>query len=194
MRRRDIPNLLTALRIVLGALVFCGLAAAAGVPPFPARPTDGTAAALVIASLVAFVVAAVTDYLDGWLARRWNVSSPWGAMLDPIADKIAVAAAILGLALLLPATAAPGFVILFREMFVSGLREAGGARGLTFPVTRLAKWKTAIQLVALSLAIGAVLLPAVGGAALALLWLAAGLTLWTGWGYALAAQRGLAGG
>ena len=191
MGRRDIPNLLTALRIVLGVFVFAGLAAAAGAPPFPAHPAFDAERALIASTLIAFVVAALTDYLDGYLARRWNVSSPWGAMLDPIADKIAVGAAIVGLALLIPATAAPGFVILFREMFVSGLREAGGARGLKFPVTRLAKWKTATQLVALSLAIAAVIVPAALAPALGLLWIAAALTLWTGWGYALAANRGL---
>ncbi|CAN5140316.1 CDP-diacylglycerol--glycerol-3-phosphate 3-phosphatidyltransferase [soil metagenome] len=193
MGRRNIPNLLTALRIVLGVFVFAGLAAAAGAPPFPAQPSGATAQALIVTSLIAFIVAALTDYLDGYLARLWKVSSPWGAMLDPIADKIAVAAAIVGLALLIPATAAPGFVILFREMFVSGMREAGGARGLKFPVTQLAKWKTAAQLVALSLAIGAVIVPQVIVPALVLLWIAAALTLWTGWGYAMAANRGLKG-
>lgn len=194
MGRRDIPNLLTASRIVLGALVFCGLAAARGVAPFPADPTPGVVDALVIASFAAFAVGAVTDYLDGYLARKWSVVSPWGAMLDPIADKIAVGAAILGLALLIPPTAAPGFVILFREMFVSGLREGGAAKGIRFPVTPLAKWKTAVQLVALCVGILAVIQPALELAALLLLWIAAALTLWTGWGYAQAARKALAGG
>jgi cardiolipin synthase len=193
MGRKDIPNLLTGLRIVLGALVFFGLAAAAGVPPFPPHPADALAAGYIAWTLGAFIVAALTDFLDGFLARRWQVVSPWGAMLDPIADKIAVAAAILGLALLIPATAAPGFLILFREMFVSGLREGAAPRGVKFPVTQLAKWKTAVQLVGLSVAIAAVLEPRLDIAALVLLWIAAALTLWTGWGYAMAARRGLKG-
>ena len=194
MGRKDIPNLLTASRIVLGALVFVGLAWARGIAPFPAAPPASTVVGVVSVSLVAFVVGAVTDYLDGYLARRWSVVSPWGAMLDPIADKIAVGAAILGLALLIPATAAPGFVILFREMFVSGLREGGAAKGIRFPVTQLAKWKTAVQLVALSIGIFAVIFPAFELPALVLLWVAAALTLWTGWGYAQAARKALAGG
>ena len=193
MGRKDIPNLLTASRIVLGALVFFGLAGARGVAPFPANPTPAAVTALITASFLAFVVGASTDYLDGYLARKWSVVSPWGAMLDPIADKIAVGAAILGLALLIPATAVPGFVILFREMFVSGLREGGAAKGIAFPVTQLAKWKTAVQLVALSVGILAVIQPGLVTPALVLLWIAAALTLWTGWGYAQAARKALIG-
>jgi phosphatidylglycerophosphate synthase len=117
-------------------------------------------------------------------------------MLDPIADKIAVCGAVLGLAALepRPAIVVAGGLILFREFFVSGLREVGGARGLTFPVTPLAKWKTTIQLAALSLALLAVALADQGPLRLGadiLLWLAALITLWTGWEYARAAHKGL---
>lgn len=193
LSRKDVPNLLTSLRIVLGAFVFFALAAARGVAPFPGDPAVGVTAVWVWTALAAFVVAAATDYLDGYLARKWEVVSPWGAMLDPIADKIAVGAAILGLALSIPATAVPGFVILFREMFVSGLREGGAAKGVKFPVTQLAKWKTAIQLVALSIAILSLVAPGLVLAALLLLWVAAALTLWTGWGYAQAARKAFDG-
>ena len=118
-------------------------------------------------------------------------------MLDPIADKIAVCGAVLGLIALQPrpAIVVAGGLILFREFFVSGLREVGGAKGLKFPVTQLAKWKTTVQLAALSLAMLAAALADHGPlrlAADALLWLAAALTLWTGWGYARAAHKGLA--
>ena len=146
-----------------------------------------------LGALLAFGVAAVTDYFDGMLARRFDAASPWGAMLDPIADKIAVAAVVVGLAPLWPATAIPGALILFREVLVSGLRETGAARGLAFPVTKLAKWKTTVQLVALSLAIGALLVPALAAAALGLLWIAAALTWWTGWQYVAAARTQLRG-
>ena len=85
-----------------------------------------------------------------------------------------------------------GFLILFRELFVSGLREVGGARGIKFPVTKLAKWKTTAQLVALCAELAAA---ALGGETLtlvahALLWIAVVLTLWTGLQYAQAAAKG----
>jgi CDP-diacylglycerol--glycerol-3-phosphate 3-phosphatidyltransferase len=187
---RALPNLLTGARIVLGVLVFALLAAA--------RLTValGGLRAFVLLAFAAFVIAAATDFFDGWLARRLSAQSAWGAMLDPIADKIAVLAAVLGLVWLAPrlSVAIPGFLILMRELFVSGLREAGGARGVRFPVTQLAKWKTTIQLVALSaeiLASGGLLAPSVSAAADGLLWIAALLTLWTGLDYARAAAAQL---
>jgi len=187
---KDLPNLLTGARIVLGVLVFALLAAA--------RLTValGGLRALVLVAFAAFVIAAVTDFFDGWLARRLSAQSAWGAMLDPIADKIAVLAAVLGLVWLAPrlSVAIPGFLILMRELFVSGLREAGGARGVRFPVTPLAKWKTTIQLVALSaeiLAAGGLLAPMLVDVADALFWIAALLTLWTGLDYARAAAAQL---
>ena len=197
LNRRHIPNLLTGARIVFSIAVFLGLAAAAGVLPGQAgRPGPTAQRAVLLWSLGAFVFAAVTDYFDGWLARRWNAQSPWGAMLDPIADKIAVCGVVLGLAAYAPhpSIVVAGGLILFRELFVSGLREVGGARGLKFPVTKLAKWKTTIQLVALSLALLSAALADHGPLRLAtdvLLWLAAALTLWTGWEYTQAARRGL---
>jgi CDP-diacylglycerol--glycerol-3-phosphate 3-phosphatidyltransferase len=187
---KALPNLLTGARIVLGVLVFALLAAA--------RLTValGGLRAFVLLAFAAFVIAAATDFFDGWLARKLSAQSAWGAMLDPIADKIAVLAAILGLVWLAPrlSVAIPGFLILMRELFVSGLREVGGARGLRFPVTQLAKWKTTIQLVALSaeiLAAGGLLTPGLIAVADGLLWIAALLTLWTGLDYARAAAAQL---
>ena len=87
--------------------------------------------------------------------------------------------------------AIPGVLILFREMFVSGLRETGASRGLSFPVTQLAKWKTTVQLVAFSAAILALVVDDLKPWALGALWLAAALTWWTGWQYADAARKGL---
>ena len=205
MTRKDVPNLLTHLRLGLAGLTLAGLLTAA----FGAELIGDLrlVAALVFASLVAFVLAALTDFFDGWLARRWDAGSAWGATLDPIADKLAVAAAVIGLLAVQPrlSLAVAGAVILFREIFVSGLREAGGARGLRFPVTRLAKWKTTVQLVALSLEMGAAglriaayalgrpqaLWPPVLTGADALLWVAAALTAITGAQYAAAARAGL---
>jgi CDP-diacylglycerol--glycerol-3-phosphate 3-phosphatidyltransferase len=197
MVKAHIPNLLTGARIVFSIAVFLGLVAAAGVLPGEAGPPAAhVRRAVGLWSFAAFVLAAVTDYFDGWLARRWNAQSPWGAMLDPIADKIAVCGVVVGLAAWQPRAAivVAGGLILFREFFVSGLREVGGAKGLKFPVTKLAKWKTTVQLVALAIAILAAALADRGALRLAadvLLWIAAVLTIWTGWGYATAAQKGL---
>lgn len=104
-------------------------------------------------ALVIFVVAALTDWLDGHLARSWKQETKFGAMLDPIADKAMVVIALLVLigfssqsvALILPAT-----IILFREVFVSGLREYLGDTAGTLKVTKLAKWKTTVQMIAIS--------------------------------------------
>jgi CDP-diacylglycerol--glycerol-3-phosphate 3-phosphatidyltransferase len=197
MVKKHIPNLLTGARIIFSIAVFLGLVAAAGVLPGQhAIPGAHTQRAVGLWAFGAFVLAGLTDYFDGWLARRWNAQSPWGAMLDPIADKIAVCGAVLGLATLQPrpAIVIAGGIILFREFFVSGLREVGGARGLKFPVTQLAKWKTTVQLLALSVALLAAALADQGElqvAADVLLWLAAAITLWTGWQYAQAAHKGL---
>src|SRR5690606_38129378 len=104
------------------------------------QPPQTVQRAVLLWSLAAFVIGSATDYVDGWLARKLDAMSPWGAMLDPIADKIAVAGVVVGLAALdpNPTIVIGGFLILFRELFVSGLREVGGARGIKFPVTKLA--------------------------------------------------------
>ncbi len=151
------------------------------------------------------MVAALTDFLDGALARQLHAETVWGAILDPIADKVLVCGAILGLLSLGPnaAVAIPAALILFREFTVSALREVAAGKGVSLPVTLLAKWKTTLQLVAL----GAELLVALWGAfslpsdpsvlgpatviAHALLWLAALVTLITGAQYWMQARRQL---
>ncbi|MCB1359812.1 MAG: CDP-diacylglycerol--glycerol-3-phosphate 3-phosphatidyltransferase [Rhodobacter sp.] len=135
-----IPNTLTVLRLLAApgvAVMFL----------YFARPWADWFA------LVLFLVAAITDYFDGYLARLWRQESRMGAMLDPIADKAMVVIALLVLTgysgmdpwLILPAT-----VILFREVFVSGLREYLGNTSRLLAVTKLAKWKTTAQMVAIS--------------------------------------------
>ena len=104
-------------------------------------------------ALTLFILAAVTDWFDGYLARLWKQESKFGAMMDPIADKAMVVIAIMVITgyngmnpwLILPAT-----VIMFREVFVSGLREFLGAAAGTLKVTKLAKWKTTAQMVAIA--------------------------------------------
>ena len=105
-------------------------------------------------ALTLFVGAAITDYFDGYLARLWKQESKFGAMLDPIADKAMVVIAILiitGYSGMNPWLILPATVILFREVFVSGLREFLGARAGLLNVTRLAKWKTTAQMVAIAI-------------------------------------------
>jgi len=191
-----LPNLLTGLRIVLAIGVFLAIAYAAGVLPLQsARPHVDAQRGILVWSAIAFAIGAITDFFDGWLARKLHAQSVWGAILDPIADKIAVGGVIVGLCAFnpTPAMVVAGGAILFRELFVSGLREIGASRGLAFPVTKLAKWKTTIQLVALvaELLAAGLAQPGLQAAADGLMWLAAVLTLWTGGEYALAAARGL---
>jgi CDP-diacylglycerol--glycerol-3-phosphate 3-phosphatidyltransferase len=105
-------------------------------------------------ALALFISAAITDWFDGYLARAWKQESKFGAMLDPIADKAMVVIALVIITgysgmnpwLILPVTA-----ILFREVFVSGLREFLGAKAGLLKVTKLAKWKTTAQMVAIAI-------------------------------------------
>jgi cardiolipin synthase len=171
-----IPNILTITRV----------AAAPAIAIMVALGGPGWA----LPAFIFFVLAALTDYLDGWAARRLGQASALGKMLDPIGDKVMVALLLMALADQLVGQwvyIIPAAVILTREILVSGLREFLGDVKLN--VTKLAKWKTTAQLVAI-----AVLLLARVGAAemqrldvlaagLALLWVAALLTAITGWDY-----------
>jgi cardiolipin synthase len=108
-------------------------------------------------ALILFVVAAVTDYFDGYLARLWKQESKFGAMLDPIADKAMVVIALLvitGFSGMNPWILLPATIILFREVFVSGLREFLGADAGKLKVTKLAKYKTTAQMIAIAVLFG----------------------------------------
>src|ERR1700749_4678077 len=186
-----LPNALTIMRIVL-------------VPVFAVAFVMPGDISRLVAFLV-FVIAGVSDWLDGFAARKLNAGSEFGRMLDPIADKMLLAVALMmlvaegdirqfnlttGLHSLLRLV--PALIILAREILVSGLREfLAGTRG-SVPVTAIAKFKTAVQMIA----IGAMILtpladtvvpgvPALTYAAMAyaLLWIAAALTVYTGWIY-----------
>ena len=142
-----------------------------------------------------FTAAAVTDWLDGHMARRWQQQSEIGRFLDPIADKLLVSATLFMLTAFgrLSAQAVlPALVILCREILVSGLREYLAGLRVGIPVSRLAKWKTVIQMVAIGVLIvgdaGPGFLPvAVIGEMF--LWVAASLTLVTGYDYLQAGLR-----
>jgi CDP-diacylglycerol--glycerol-3-phosphate 3-phosphatidyltransferase len=201
---KHLPNLLTLIRLALAPMVFLALAAAASVAPSHDHkyPLEAVLT-LERAAFVGFVVAAVTDFFDGWLARRLGAVSVWGAILDPICDKALTLAAVLGLVALHRTTSIviPGGLILFRELAVSGLRETVAAKGVSLPVTWLAKWKTTLQLVALGLemllvawrafALPLGVLMPLTLAADPLMWLAAIITLVTGAQYFAQAARAL---
>lgn len=135
-----VPNILTTLRLLAApgiALMFLLL-------PRPAADW---------AALVLFTVTALTDWVDGYLARLWRQETKMGAMLDPIADKAMVVIALMVLAAFSSLAVwliVPAALILFREVFVSGLREYLGDTAGTLKVTKLAKWKTTVQMVAIS--------------------------------------------
>jgi CDP-diacylglycerol--glycerol-3-phosphate 3-phosphatidyltransferase len=197
-----IPNLLTGLRLALALFTFFALAGAALLSE---RLTPESQFSLERWAFFAFIVAAFTDFVDGWLARRLHAESVWGAILDPIADKVLVCGVVLGLLSLGPnaAVALPAALILFREFTVSALREVAAGKGVRLPVTLLAKWKTTLQLTALGCELlvacwaafslpddPAVLGPATLGAHV-LLWVAALATLITGAQYWEQARKAL---
>lgn len=135
-----IPNILTILRLLAApgvAVMFL----------YFTRPWADWFA------LMLFITAAATDWFDGYLARAWKQTTKLGTMLDPIADKAMVVIAlmvIVGYSSMSPWLVLPATVILFREVFVSGLREFLGDTAGTLKVTRLAKWKTTAQMVAIA--------------------------------------------
>ena len=140
-------------------------------------------------AVIFFILACVTDYFDGYFARHRGEVSAIGRFLDPIADKLLVAAVLLMLVKvdsINDLTILPALVILCREVLVSGLREYLAEIQVQVPVSKLAKWKTAIQMVALGVLIvgdaGPSFLPvqAIGEIGL---WLAAALTFITGYTY-----------
>jgi cardiolipin synthase len=172
----NLPNLLTYARILMVPLVV-------GCVVYDTDWARWTA-------LVIFVLAAITDFFDGYLARAWEQQSNLGRMLDPIADKLLVAAVLLALTRV---GTISGFslwaalVILCREILVSGLREFLAELRVSVPVSQLAKWKTTIQMVALAFLLagpaGDKLMPGVTEIGIGLIWAAAILTLYTGYDY-----------
>ena len=192
----NLPNILTILRLL----------AAPGLPLmflYFHRPWADWAA------LTLFILAAATDWFDGYIARAWNQQSRFGAAMDPIADKAMVVIALVvitGYSGMNPWLILPVTVILFREIFVSGLRESLGESASKLAVTKVAKWKTMTQMVAISVLflgtglayvehgrpplVGEAVLPGeltwsslATGLGLILIWIAAALTAYTGWDY-----------
>jgi cardiolipin synthase (CMP-forming) len=143
-----------------------------------------------------YVAAAITDFFDGYLARLWHQQSSLGRMLDPIADKVLVAVVLLVLSadgILSGGHIWAAIIIISREVLVSGLREYLGSLRVSVPVTQIAKYKTAVQLFGIGFLIagpaGDTVLPYTTQIGIAGLWLAAGLTLYTGYDYFRAGLR-----
>ncbi len=174
----NLPNILTISRIVVIPVIFLSIYI--------------HSIAWSVLTAVLFIIAAITDYLDGYLARSRNETSAFGRLLDPIADKLLVVSALMIIVangMVHKISYIPVVVILCREVLVSGLREFLAEVNVGMPVTRLAKWKTAFQMTALSL----ILLGQTSGvfawSGEVLLWVAGVLTFVTGYQYF---DRGLA--
>lgn len=172
----QLPNALTVLRILL-------------VPVFALAfllPSDTGR----LVSFVVFCLAGISDALDGLAARKLRARSEFGRMLDPIADKILVAVALMMLVyngVLHGIELVPALVILAREILVSGLREFLATVAVSVPVTRVAKMKTVLQMISIgAMILGAIanrIMPGAIDVAYILLWIAAGLTVYTGFAY-----------
>ena len=184
-----LPNLLTLSRILAVPLLVFLL--------WKPAPYD------YLITFVLYCIVGITDYFDGYLARAQGLTSRLGQFLDPIADKIMVAAVLVMLMASRKAdgdapiiqdwSVIPALIILLREIMVSGLREFLAELKVLVPVSALAKWKTTMQMIALGILLagpaGDKLVPGVTWTGLVMLWMAALLTLWTGFDYLKAAIR-----
>ena len=182
-KRWSIPNLLTYGRVVAVPIVVALLF----------WPEEHWAR---WTALGIFAIAAITDFFDGYLARVLSQHSTLGRMLDPIADKLIVSACLMMLVADRGITGVSlwtAIVILCREILVSGLREFLAELHVGVPVSTVAKWKTTMQLIAIGFLIagpaGEEVLPGTTVIGLVLLWVAAILTLYTGWDYLRAGMK-----
>lgn len=193
-----LPNALTMSRIALIPFLIWGILAVGS------NTNIWVNAPLLLPLL--FVFCAVTDFFDGYLARKWSLTSDFGRMIDPIADKLLVAGGLIALNINFGAIwyiITPSLIIIFRDIFVSGLREFAALSGRKMPPTRLAKWKTAAEMLAILLLLLAVssrsVLPISGSilqfsdismkAGTVFLWLAALMSAFTSLHYTRAALK-----
>ncbi len=207
----NLPNIITLTRLFLVlvftvALVWDGVPPIVGEDPAETMPFAGYFVPVAVGSCVAlwaFVVGAVSDFLDGYLARKYNLVTNFGKLIDPLADKILVCAAFIYLTYVGMCPFWVSIIIVFREFLVTGLRQIAVDQGYVMAADRSGKWKTAVQLtfcisclVHLAYA-GNLCEPfrflSVGGGGEWLramtLWLSVILTLWSGLNYCLQARR-----
>ena len=184
-----VPNALTIGRICAVPILMAGILA------LGLRQESLLASVPVVFGL--FIVATATDWLDGYLARKWKVVSGFGRMIDPIADKLLVAGCFIALCIVAKGSwlfLVPAVAIIFRDILVSGAREHAALTGRVMPPTKLAKWKTAFEMASIAAliiwTIGTAVLPVsetvpqithfAKTIGLGLLWLAALLSVYTG--------------
>ncbi len=178
--KKNIPNILTFMRIALVPLfVICF---------FLPNPQIGS-----ILAFIVFIIAGTTDWLDGYLARKWKVESDIGKCFDPIADKLLVLVSLYVVVWQEGALLFPAIIIAGREIIVSGLREHLANSNIKLNVTPLAKIKTAVQMAAISIFIILPALPSsmalviMDGLGIWAMWIAAALTVFTGVDYVVKA-------
>jgi len=174
--RKKIPNYLTLLRVALIPFLIVSFYFEEGVR-------------YITASI--FVIASITDFFDGYLSRKWEVTSKFGELMDPIADKLIVATALILIVASDDSNMIAAIGIMCREIYISGLREYTAKHEVNVPVTKLAKWKTALQMFAIILllaATGAIGSPIyyIGSVSL---WLAFAITFYTGFLYYKSAKE-----
>lgn len=162
----NLPNLLTLLRIFFVPLLVAGLLSDDLSPQMQAWLPDSAE----LFALGVFLAAAVTDLLDGYLARRWSQVTTVGTLLDPIADKLLIMAALISLVWIHRVTAWMAILIVGREFAVSGLRQIASASGFTIRASELGKTKMTAQVVAISVVIGSIRWPALTGLAVVGMW------------------------
>ncbi len=207
----NLPNIITLTRLFLVlvftlALVWDGVPVIQGIDPAEGEPFAGwfvPVSAGACVALWAFVVGALSDFFDGYLARKYNLVTNFGKLIDPLADKILVCAAFIYLTYVGLCPFWVSILIVFREFLVTGLRQLAVERGYVMAADRSGKWKTGIQLAYciacmvhlayagnlfeplrfLSVGIGGEWLRAI------LLWLSVLLTLWSGLHYCWQARR-----
>ena len=184
-----IPNVLTIGRIIMIPFIVGGIVLlSTSQQSFLGRPSI---------LLTLFIVAGFTDFLDGFLARRWQVVSDFGRMIDPIADKLLVAGCLIGFCVVTrgdPFIMVPALAIIGRDILVSGAREHAALSGRVMPPTKLAKWKTACEMLGIGVLIVWIATRGIipvdtffpslvdwsGRIGLGLIWLAAALSVYTG--------------
>lgn len=184
-----VPNALTIGRILTVPILMAGILA------LGLQQESRLASVPVVGGL--FIAATATDWLDGFLARKWKVVSGFGRMIDPIADKLLVAGCLIALCIVARGSwmfLVPAVAIIFRDILVSGAREHAALTGKVMPPTKLAKWKTAFEMAAIAALIiwvvGLAVLPfddvvpqitkLSHNLGLAMLWIAALLSVYTG--------------
>ncbi|MCI2236622.1 MULTISPECIES: CDP-diacylglycerol--glycerol-3-phosphate 3-phosphatidyltransferase [Helicobacter] len=173
MNLKSLPNLLTALRICFAVLLLAVLLYGWELLPPSIHPTWVNYLACLL-----FCVASITDFFDGFIARNFEVTSLFGEIFDPLADKLLMLAAFIGLLVIDRVNVWAVFLILGREFFITGLRVVAAAKGLKVAASNLGKYKTGLQITAIAFLLMDY------SFANATLWLAVIITLYSGYDYA----------